>query len=179
MKGFEFGYSQFYDFLPGALSGIGLQANFTYVKSNGTPGSIAAGAHTPGDLPLEGLSKTSYNLVFMYEKYGWSGRLAYNWRERWLLTSNDIDADTGPVWNDDFGQLDGSLFYRFNEHLQVGIEANNLTNATQKLLQGPYLYGGDTTDAAAFNDGYVDKRLYDRGWFTFDRRFAFTVRATF
>jgi outer membrane receptor protein involved in Fe transport len=55
------GYQQFFDFLPGALSGLGIQANYTYVDSKTT--SSIVGPTTP----LQGLSKHTYNLVGMYE----------------------------------------------------------------------------------------------------------------
>jgi TonB-dependent receptor len=174
IKGLEVGYSQFFDRLPGFLRGLGAQANFTYVESAGSPGPTAGETTVPG-LPLEGLSKTSYNLIAMYQRGRVEARLAYNWRERYLLTTVDGD-DKGTVWNDDFGQLDGSVFVRFNDNLQVGLEANNLTNTTQKLLVGPYKYKNDGPD---YNDGYVDHRLYQNGWFTYDRRVALTVRLTF
>ena len=61
VKGFEVGYSQFYDALPGWLSGLGMQANYTYVDSKGgspTPGPSGDAATVPPGLPLEGLSKT-------------------------------------------------------------------------------------------------------------------------
>jgi TonB-dependent receptor len=174
IKGLEVGYSQFFDRLPGFLRGLGAQANFTYVESAGSPGPTAGETTVPG-LPLEGLSKTSYNLIAMYQRGRVEARLAYNWRERYLLTTVDGD-DKGTVWNDDFGQLDGSVFVRFNDNLQVGLEANNLTNTTQKLLVGPYRYKNDGPD---YNDGYVDHRLYQNGWFTYDRRVALTVRLTF
>jgi len=182
IKGFEVGYSQFYDFLPGFLKGFGAQANFTYVDSHGgspTPGLSGDSATVPPGLPLEGLSKTSYNLVAMYQRSIVEARLAYNWRKRWLLTTTDGDGK-GSVWNDDYGQLDGSLFFHINSHLQVGIEANNLTNTTQKLLVGPYKYtkaaDGNTPD---YNVGYVDNRLYQNAWYTFDRRYALSVKYTF
>ena len=66
VKGFEIGYSQFYDELPGLLRGLGMQANFTYVDSKGgspTPGPSGDSATVPPGLPLEGLSKKSYNVV--------------------------------------------------------------------------------------------------------------------
>jgi len=178
IQGFEVGYSQFYDFLPGLFSGLGLQANFTYVDSEGAPGP-SAGNTTPPGLPLEGLSKRSYNAMLMYQRGPIEARLAYNWRERWLLTTTDGDGK-GAVWNDDFGQLDASVFFRINDNVQVGIEANNISNATQRLLVGPYKYtlaadGG----TPAYNVDYVDNRLYRNGWFTFDRRIAATVRVTF
>jgi TonB-dependent receptor len=175
ISGFEVGYTQFYDFLPGIFRGFGIQANYTYVDSKGAPGPTAGDYTVPG-LPLEGLSKNSYNFVVMYQRGPIEARLAYNWRERWLLTTADGD-DKGTVWNDDFGQLDGSFFYRFTDNVQLGIEANNLTNTAQKLLVGPYKYKDD--GAAAYNNGYVDNRLYRNGWFTFDRRVALTLRVTF
>jgi TonB-dependent receptor len=174
IKGLEVGYSQFFDGLPGLLKGLGAQANFTYVESQGSPGPTAGETTVPG-LPLEGLSKTSYNLVAMYQRGRVEARLAYNWRERYLLTTVDGD-DKGTVWNDDFGQLDGSVFLRFGENLQVGLEANNLTNTTQKILVGPYMYKQGEPD---YNRGYVDNRLYQNGWFTYDRRVALTMRLTF
>ncbi|HET9861927.1 MAG TPA: TonB-dependent receptor [Steroidobacteraceae bacterium] len=182
VKGFEIGYSQFYDSLPGWFRGLGAQANFTYVDSSGgspTAGPSGGAATVPPGLPLEGLSKRSYNLVGLYQRGPVEARLAYNWRERWLLTTSDGDGK-GSVWNDDYGQLDASIFVRFGEHLQVGLEGNNLTNTTQKLLVGPFKY---TTawdaNTPAYNVDYTDNRLYQNAWFTFDRRFALTARLTF
>src|SRR5690606_32015144 len=61
IRGFELGYSQFFDFLPG----FGVQANYTFVDSKGGTNadvSIPDGtpAEVPVDLPLEGLSRRSY-----------------------------------------------------------------------------------------------------------------------
>ena len=128
---------------------------------------------------MEGLSKTSYNVVALYQNGPVEARLAYNWRERWLLTTHDGDGK-GSVWNDDYGQLDASVFFRFSPNVQIGLEANNLTNTTQKLLVGPYKYTV-AADAAtpAYNIDYVDPHLYQNAWFTFDRRYAATLRVTF
>jgi TonB-dependent receptor len=182
VKGFEVGYSQFYDSLPGFLKGLGMQANFTYVDSSGgspTPGPSGGAATVPPGLPLEGLSKKSYNLVGLYQRGPVEARLAYNWRERWLLTTTDGDGK-GSVWNDDYGQLDASIFVRFGDHLQVGLEGNNLTNTTQKLLVGPFKYTTAwDSNTPAYNVNYTDSRLYQNAWFTFDRRFALTARVTF
>ncbi|WP_434213218.1 TonB-dependent receptor [[Pseudomonas] boreopolis] len=169
IRGFEIGYSQFYDFLPG----FGVQANFTYVDSKGGTNAVVNPYETdlrtaPVDLPLEGLSKRSYNLVGIYEKGPVSLRLAYNWRSRYLLTSSDAIIRL-PVWNDDYGQLDGSFFYRINDHVQIGVQANNLTNSITKLLMGPRKYN---------RDGYVDETLYTRAWFENDRRYSAVLRAS-
>ena len=91
IRGFEFGYSQFFDFLPGWLSGFGVQANYTFVDSKGGTNAIVDPYETdvrtaPVDLPLEGLSRRSYNVVGVYEKNRLSFRLAYNLGSRYLLT---------------------------------------------------------------------------------------------
>lgn len=122
IRGAELGYTQFFDQLPGWLSGFGVNANFTFVDSQGgTNTAIDPFTNvTVGgvELPLEGLSRRSYNLAGIYEKGPLSLRLAYNWRSRYLLTTSDA-ATRLPTWADDYGQLDGSFFYRFNDHLQL------------------------------------------------------------
>ncbi|KFA39566.1 hypothetical protein KWS_0102520 [Xanthomonas vasicola pv. musacearum NCPPB 4384] len=114
---------------------------------------------------MEGLSRRSYNLAGIYEKGPVSARLAYNWRSRYLLTASDVITRL-PAWADDVGQLDGSLFYRFTPHLQLGFQANNLTNTVTKVLMGPTSYTG----------GEVDNRLYTRSWFVNDRRYSLVLR---
>ncbi|WP_368563294.1 TonB-dependent receptor [Pseudoxanthomonas sp. UTMC 1351] len=172
IRGFELGYSQFFNFLPG----LGVQANYTFVDSSGGTNvdvSPPDGAPMPSevalDLPLEGLSRRSYNLMGIYEHGRISFRLAYNWRSRYLLTSSDVmPAMRQPVWNDDYGQLDGSFFFNLNDNIQIGLQANNLTNSTTKLLMGPRGYR---------RDGFVDETLYNRAWFENDRRYSVVLRA--
>ena len=171
IRGFELGYSQFFDFLPG----LGVQANYTFVDSSGGTNadvSIPDGtpAEVPVDLPLEGLSRRSYNVMGIYERGLVSMRLAYNWRSRYLLTSSDVmPAMRQPVWNDDYGQLDGSIFFNINSNIQLGLQANNLTNSTTKLLMGPRGYR---------RDGFIDETLYNRAWFENDRRYSLVLRAS-
>ncbi len=141
VEGFELGYTQFYDSLPGFWGGFGISANYTKVYNSG-------GASTPGvpnpdptavalqaGLPLEGMSPDSYNVQLMYEKYGISARLAYNWRSRFLLTSSAANVNQ-PVWSENYGQLDGSIFYTFLEHYKVGIQATNVLSQTTFLDAG-------------------------------------------
>jgi TonB-dependent receptor len=172
IRGFELGYSQFFESLPG----FGVQANFTFVDSSGGTNvntSIPEGGpqtEVPLDLPLEGLSRRSYNVMGIYEKGPVSLRLAYNWRSRYLLTSSDVmPAMRQPVWNDDYGQLDGSVFFNLNSNIQIGLQANNLTNSVTKLLMGPRGYR---------RDGFIDETLYNRAWFENDRRYSLVLRAS-
>src|SRR5690606_37077340 len=67
-------------------TGFGIYANYTIV--NGDVGFN--NASIAEQFALLGLSDTA-NLMLMYEKYGWSARLAWNWRDEYLILSNQDD----------------------------------------------------------------------------------------
>jgi TonB-dependent receptor len=129
LQGVEVAYQQFFDFLPGPLSGFGAQANFTYSDSTyNAPGDL-------GTLRLPQVSKYAYNLVGIYEKYGFSARLAYNWRSK--FTDSYIDFAGGPANNDrdsinvsSLAFLDFSASYALTDNLTVTVDATNLLDET-------------------------------------------------
>ena len=79
---------------------------------------------------LTGLSDTA-NAVFMYEKYGWTARLAWNWRDEYLILANQ-GASRNPYYVEDYYQWDLSVNYTFNDHWAIGLEAINLTGEDQR-----------------------------------------------
>ncbi|MDE2184563.1 MAG: TonB-dependent receptor [Alphaproteobacteria bacterium] len=142
VEGFEAAYTQFYDSLPGAWGGLGFQANYTKIYNTGganpsyniaDPNGVANAADST--LPMEGMSHDSYNIALLYEKFGLSGRLAYNWRSGFLMTTSAANLNQ-PVWQKNFGQLDGSLLYTFMDHYKVGLQVTNLLKATTVLQVG-------------------------------------------
>src|SRR5690606_3580957 len=121
----------------------------------------------PLDLPLEGLSRRTYNLIAIDERGNSSTPLAYNWSSRYLLTSSAASpAMRQPGWPADCGPLNGSCLKDTN---QIGLQANNLTNSITKLLMGPRGYR---------RDGFIDETLYIRAWFENDRRYSLVLRAS-
>ena len=172
IKGFEVGYQQTFDFLPGLFSGLGASATYSYVKSSGLPNSFLsnvsdAPASTPstgrGTLPFEGLSKHNVNVTGFYEKGPLSLRVAYNWRSKFLETAVDEIYPYFPVYQKATGQLDASVFFNVNKHVKVGVQGVNLTNTVTKTLQ------------QFTASGMVAPRSY----FITDRRYAFIVRGNF
>jgi len=181
IRGVEFSYSQFYDFLPGAWSGLGLQFNYTYIDQNGLedPNTSPSedlrynGSGVPitdnrnsfrvfTGLPLQGYSDENMNIVGMYEYNDISFRLAYTWRSEYLLTMRESEEFV-PAYAKAQGMVDASLYYTINDNWKVGIEGSNLLNeATETQYQ--LNQAGDKTDALSF---------------TTDRRYALSVRATF
>ncbi len=145
IKGLEVGGQTFFDFLPGALSGFGVQANYTYISSD-TPSAI------PGyRTPLPNLSKNSFNVSGLYEKDGLSVRVAYNYRSDFLGSIYGLPlVPTGnqllPVYTKGYGWLDASINYDITQNFTLTLEGSNLlrrkeiTFYDQETLRGTYSY---------------------------------------
>lgn len=165
INGFELGYTQFYDFLPGALSGLGLQANYTYIDATGGLNSAYttfipnATAVTKANLPYEQLSKNAYNIAVMYAKYGIDARLAYNWREHYLLTTVSA-SNFSPTWMESYGQLDGSIFYDINTKVKVGVQVTNILG-TKTYLDASVLENGNVLPVRPRNQITDKDRVID------------------
>ena len=182
LQGFEVSYSQFFDSLPGAWSGLGVQMNYTYIDQNDLNDPMsdeqlgAVRFDTTGepiydarnsfraftDLPLPGYSDQSYNIVGMYEYADLSIRLAYNWRADYLVTRRDSN-EFAPVFAKAAGFLDGSAYYDITDNIQVGLEASNILN-TETRTELQLDQEGTRTDSLNFIT---------------DRRYALGMRAKF
>ncbi|GAA0328448.1 TonB-dependent receptor [Sphingomonas oligophenolica] len=184
IKGFEIGGRKFFDKLPGVLRGLGIDANLTYIDSK-NPAQQAnnvltpppAGGQLPGlnpdgtvpqtypNLPYAGLSKWAYNVQLLYSRGKVNFRLAYNWRDKALLSTNvnplsyatsggnpytlntsptNFDsAHSWPVYNmvpaymAAAGYLDLGFDYKVSERVSVSFNANNLLNTISRTLQEP------------------------------------------
>lgn len=145
-KGFELAFqydlSDFEDQL-GWASGFGILANYTKQEFSG--GDSFNGATSRASNVFQGtsgltnvdlraqlldLSENSYNATLFYEKYGFSARMRYTWREAYR--SDDFGSTTSfpwgfPVVQEDRGQFNASISYDVNDNLNIGIEAINLT----------------------------------------------------
>jgi iron complex outermembrane receptor protein len=133
VKGFEVAYQQFFDFLPGLLSGFGAQANFTYVDSH-APSPATSGPVT--NVPLENLSKYNYNIVGIYEKGPISIRGAYNWRSKYVETTAGNGTGSLPIFDKAFGQFDASVTYNVTPHFSLTVDGVNLTNTMRSTYFG-------------------------------------------
>ncbi len=169
VKGFELAYQQTFDFLPGLLSGLGVQANYTFADPSNIPQGRGAQASSPtttidvSRLPLEGLSRHTINGTVFYEKGPISLRAAYNWRSRYLLTIRDEIAPYLPIYSSAFGQLDGTILYSVNDAFKIGFQGVNLLDSTTK------------TESVINAAGLRAPRSY----FKNDRRFSLTTRMKF
>jgi TonB-dependent receptor len=123
INGWEFAWQHFF-----GGSGFGAAASYTMVK-----GDVNADPNQDPNanlFALVGLSDTA-NLTLMYEKYGVSARVAYNWRDDFLNGTNQGNNGSGQ-FTEAYGQLDLSVSYDINDHIQVQFEGINLTGADHR-----------------------------------------------
>ena len=126
-KGFEVNWQQ------PLWWGFGLLANYTY-----------ADAKAKGGGTIDGNSKHTYNATVYFENDLLSARAAYSFRSKFR---SGIDRGT-PMWQDDFGQLDGSLLVHVTKNISATIDAQNLLN--HKLY---YFVGDPSIPRAYYNNG--------------------------
>lgn len=153
VKGFEVAFQKSFANLPAPFDGLGVTANYTYTQSGEAPRNLIfvdadkklADGTFPNSayvqLPLEGLSKNSYNFGAYYEKGRISIRAAYNWRDRYLLRS--VGLQNTPLLQAAYGQWDGRVMYRLTQKLKVTLDSVNITDRPS--------YGYYTQDTGAAN----------------------------
>jgi TonB-dependent receptor len=118
IHGFEFGGQYFF-----GDSGFGVLANYTVVR--GDIGYEVDSDPNQNQFALTGLSDSA-NAVLMFEKFGLSARLAYNWRDEFLSNVNQ-GSFRNPIFVEPYDQIDLSVGYDFNDHLSASFEAINIT----------------------------------------------------
>jgi TonB-dependent receptor len=166
LKGFEASYIQVYDMLPSFWGNFGVQASYTYVDggnfTNTTDVNVVRQAIAASQ-PFAGISEHTVNLAAFYEDERLSGRLAYNWRSEYLSTPRDDIFPFSPIFVEDTGQLDGSLFYTVSENLKIGVQGVNLLDEITETSQ---VLGFDGT-------------RMPRSYFRNDRRYTVSARFNF
>lgn len=162
LQGAEVAYTQFFDMLPGWLSGFGTQLNYTYVDATADIPDLTQNPVTFHTGAVTNVSKNAYNVILIYEKYGLSSRLAYNWRDDYIESYNQSGAQPPAVVVKDAAQMDFSLGYAINDKVTVAFDATN-------LLDKPVLnYFGTRSNQ--------DQFLYPRDVRSNDRTFSLGVR---
>jgi TonB-dependent receptor len=135
ISGVEITAKTAFTFLPGWLSGFGVDGNYTYQKAKEVElFSILDGS----PLPFPGLSSDSANITLWYDKGQFNARMAYNYRSEYLVSAADNSGQ--PVYRDPTGYLDGKITWKpemFNiEGLSFFVEGKNLTKEEERSTAG-------------------------------------------
>lgn len=165
VKGAEFAYQQFYDFLPGVLSGLGAQFNYSYIDADGIEPaeSSVVGRFEVDRGVFPRISEHNINAIGLYEKGPVQARVAYNWRSEFQITPRDVIFPFASIYQPSTGQLDASVFYDVNDNIKLGLQGVNLLDDVTETTQ-------------SINEQGLRA---PRSFFRSDRRFSLIARATF
>ncbi|MDI7774032.1 TonB-dependent receptor [Asticcacaulis sp. EMRT-3] len=117
IDGFEFAIQHFF-----GDTGFGIAASATTVNGDVALDN-AADPLGSSQFALEGLSNT-YNVTGIYEKYGFEGRILYNWRDKYLQQANA--SQNGGLYAAAYGQWDASFSYALRDNISLTFEALNI-----------------------------------------------------
>ena len=118
VSGLEFSYSQSFVELPGLFSGLGVQANISFIDSEAEydPNAVEQ------NVVMTGISDKFYNLIAFYDKDDITARIAYNFRGEYARRTG-LYAESV----EDYGQLDFSSTYKLNDNITFSFDIVNLT----------------------------------------------------
>jgi TonB-dependent receptor len=132
IQGIEAQVSTFfdYDWVPSFFRSFGMQANATYINAKADFSIFQSDNphHSVQRLRIPGVSKWTYNLVGMYERGGFTARLAYNRRTNYaegdLAERDGFFTLQGLAHPSD--RLDWSSSYAFNDNFTVFLDWTNI-----------------------------------------------------
>ena len=118
-------------FLPGALNGLGIYANYTYTDSEV---SLPIDVGEKRDATLPGQAENIANFALSYEKYGFNGRLSLNYHGKYIDEVGEVAAED--VFYDNHTQLDLSLSQQVYPGVRLFAEFINLTDEPLRYYVG-------------------------------------------
>ncbi len=144
LLGLELAYQQNLTFLPGALQGLSVYANYTYTNSNAT---IQSRTEDTGSeeirLPGQATHVGNFSLSYDYGKF--NIRASANFNGEYIAElGGDADED---VYVKSRAQIDLTGAYRMNKNFQVFAEFMNLSNQPFEVFQGS-------------EDNYIQREFY-------------------
>jgi iron complex outermembrane recepter protein len=158
-----------FDSLPDWARGFGLQANLTYLdaetEQRSGPGNAPL-TYQPITDQLNGVSKWHYNLVGIYERYGFAARLTYSGRSSFRATRQYRGDDVYTETADPADRLDLSLNYDINDRFTI---FSDWTNITEEEFQQNFTSARNGAPEAE----YIRYKRYDESTFSVGFRFRF------
>jgi TonB-dependent receptor len=126
VTGLEFSFQKPLTFLPSPLDGFGVNFNMTF-----TDGELKVPGRSV-KTPLIGQAKRIASAQVYYEKYGFSGRLAYTHHSSYLDTDGGLNVSDATGRSDGYfgalSTLDAKVAYKVTKQFEIFAEANNLND---------------------------------------------------
>lgn len=122
LQGYEIGYRQAYDFLPGFLGGLGSNINYTWSDGDGGNTDFYGKEEIQ-----EGVSEHQANFVLWYQKGDLQARIAYNYRSERYNGNGNPSGHTLSYYTAPTEYVDASINYQLNEHIELYVQGSNIT----------------------------------------------------
>ncbi|WP_158970325.1 TonB-dependent receptor [Paraglaciecola sp. L3A3] len=130
IRGLELTYTQIYDFLPGAWSGLGVSASYSYTESEITRTLSSSVFSTQ----LPGLSENVAQATVFWEYEGFETRLSTRFRDAFV--SEQVAVNEQVVNFDSEVVMDYQASYQVNDNLGVVFQINNITDEPTRSYFG-------------------------------------------
>ncbi|SHG90888.1 TonB-dependent receptor [Ferrimonas marina] len=124
IRGLELAYTQVFTGLPGAWSGFGLNASYSYTESEVESQTDLGGESIPQALP--GLSENVATATLFYSYAGFDARVSARYRDDFV--SEQVAVNEQVVNFDGETVVDFQTSYQINDHFGVLFQVNNLTD---------------------------------------------------
>jgi TonB-dependent receptor len=156
-KGVELAAQTFfdYDFLPDFAKNFGVQASYTYVKTE-LPAKLAGPSKPTTIVRQPFQSDNNYSVAALYESDFMSARVVYTYRSDYVLfgvSANPIDGR----YLKGYGILDASVNFNLRKDLSLSLTASNLTNKAPERYVGEPDNGYDTDILRQY---FMNGRIY-------------------
>jgi TonB-dependent receptor len=132
--GAELAFQRQLDFLPGALKGLGIYANYTYIYSKVKNFEIEG--REGEELALPGTPENNLNGSINWDYKGFNIRVSANWTSAFRDSEGIGESAFYDRWYDQALYLDVNAYYAFAKHWKVFVDAINLTNQPLRYYQG-------------------------------------------
>ncbi len=132
LLGVEAEWAQRLVFLPGAMAGLGFDANYTHVNSRVLV-DPASGRYAP----LQRQSPSLANVAMTYDYGRVSSRIGWAYQGANISSYGDGSASpSGDTYFYSHSQIDGSVIYNFTDRVQIQLQGLNLNNAVFGFFSG-------------------------------------------
>mgnify|MGYP001826343160 CR=1 FL=1 len=132
IQGLELAVTKTFDSLPGAFSGLGLTASYSYTDSET---KVGGGAFYNQDLPIPGLSENVYSVTVFYDWARFSGHINTRYRDE-FVQNLPIPGAGSPTLAQEYTTVDAQVSYAFDNGLSIVLSGNNLTNEENVIEYG-------------------------------------------
>lgn len=127
--GIELNWQHQLTFLPGALNGLGVYANYTYTESEAKfPGRTGEEASLPGQ------AKHIANFALSYEKGGFTGKVSMNMHGKYISEVGETAAED--IYYDNHTQWDIAVSQKVHPRISIFADMLNLGNEPLRYYQG-------------------------------------------